>query len=60
MQDSKIEIRTPNKHLLIGTLLKEDNDLFLVIKNRGKTDYIAIEMLISSIHQYDHSDSSKR
>ena len=50
MHDFSKEIRTPKKKLLVGILTKENNDTYLIVKNRGKIDKIAIEILLSSIY----------
>jgi len=47
----KRDIRTPNKQLLIGTIIKDNGGLFLLIKSRGKTDSIALDVLITSLTQ---------
>ena len=52
------EIRTPNKHLLVGNILRENDRLYLVIKNRGKTDSIALDLLFSYIY-FEESESSE-
>lgn len=44
------EIRTPKKNLLVGILTRENNDIYLIVKNRGKIDKIAIEILLSNIY----------
>lgn len=50
MQDFLKEIRTSKKNLLVGILTRENNDIYLVVKNRGKIDRIAIELLLSNIY----------
>ncbi len=45
------EIRTPEKNLLVGIISEENGHLYLVIKNRGKMDRIAVEILLSDIYQ---------
>lgn len=50
MQDFSKEIRTPKKNLLVGILTRENNDIYLIVKNRGKIDKIAIEILLSNIY----------
>ena len=47
MHDFSKEIRTPKKNLLVGILTRENNDIYLIVKNRGK---IAIEILLSDIY----------
>ena len=47
------EIRTPDLHLLIGTVSRENGRLYLVIKHKGKIDRIAIESLLSDIYEAD-------
>ncbi len=54
------EIRTPKKHLLVGIISKENDDLYLTIKNRGKTDSIAIKLLLSDILQIDNINSNHK
>lgn len=50
MHDFSKEIRTPKKNLLVGILTRENNDIYLIVKNRGKIDKIAIEILLSNIY----------
>ena len=50
MYENTKEIRTPKKHLLVGIVSREDDRLYLVVKNRGKTDRIAMELLLSNIY----------
>jgi hypothetical protein len=50
MHDFSKEIRTPKKNLLVGILTRENNDIYLIVKNRGKIDKIAIEILLSDIY----------
>ena len=50
MHDFPKEIRTPKKNLLVGILTRENNDIYLIVKNRGKIDKIAIEILLSNIY----------
>ena len=50
MHDFSKEIRTPKKNLLVGILTRENNDIYLIVKNRGKIDKIAIEILLSKIY----------
>ena len=50
MHDFSKEIRTPKKKLLVGILTRENNDIYLIVKNRGKIDKIAIEILLSNIY----------
>ena len=50
MHDFSKEIRTPKKKLLVGILTRENNDIYLIVKNRGKIDKIAIEILLSKIY----------
>ena len=49
MRNFSKEIRTPKKQLLVGILTRENDQIYLVVKNRGKIDRIAIEILISNI-----------
>ena len=44
------EIRTPKKQLLVGILTRENDRIYLVVKNRGKIDRIPIEILLSNIN----------
>ena len=44
------EIRTPKKQLLVGILTRENDRIYLVVKNRGKIDRIPIEILLSNIY----------
>lgn len=53
MHDFSKEIRTPKKNLLIGILSRKNNDIYLIVKNRGKIDKIAIEVLLSNIYPDD-------
>ena len=55
MQGFSKEIRTPEKHLLVGIVSKEDGHLYLVVKNRGKVDRIAIEILLANIYPNENS-----
>lgn len=50
MMDYSKEIRTPKKKLLVGILTRENDHIYLVVKNRGKIDRIAIEILLSNIY----------
>ncbi len=50
MHDFSKEIRTPKNNLLVGILTRENNDVYLTVRNRGKTDRIAIEILLSNIN----------
>ena len=50
MHDFSKEIRTPKKNLLVGILTRENNDIYLIVKNRGKIDKIAIEILLADIY----------
>lgn len=49
MIDFSKEIRTPKKQLLVGILTRENDHIYLIVKNRGKIDRIAIEVLLSNI-----------
>ena len=49
MSKEKREIRTENLGLLIGILVFVDSKKTLMIKSRGKTDYMSIEKLIDLI-----------
>ncbi len=40
------ELRTINKNLLIGMIAEKDGVLCLVVKNRGKEDYISMKILL--------------
>ena len=53
MHDFSKEIGTPKKNLLVGILTRDKNDIYLIVKNRGKIDTIAIEILLSSIYPDD-------
>ncbi len=50
MPDFSKEIRTPKKQLLVGILTRENDRIYLIVKNRGKIDRIAIEVLLSNIY----------
>lgn len=50
MHDFSKEIRTPKKNLLVGILARENNEIYLIVKNRGKIDRIGIEILLSNIY----------
>ena len=50
MHDFSKEIRTPKKNLLVGILTRENNDIYLIVKNRGKIDKIAIKILLSNVY----------
>ena len=50
MTDFLKEIRTPKKQLLVGILTRENDRIYLIVKNRGKIDRIAIEVLLSNIY----------
>lgn len=50
MIDFSKEIRTPKKQLLVGILTRENDRIYLIVKNRGKIDRIAIEVLLSNIY----------
>ena len=62
MPDFSKEIRTPKKQLLVGILTRENDHIYLIVKNRGKIDRIAIEVLLSNIdldekNNYGHKPS---
>lgn len=60
MHDFSKEIRTPKKNLLVGILTRENNDIYLIVKNRGKIDKIAIEMLLALLLFSEPSGFTRR
>lgn len=59
MMEFSKEIRTPNKQLLVGILTRENDRIYLVVKNRGKIDRIAIEILLSNIYLDEETNKDR-
>ena len=53
MQEKKIEIRTPNEHLLIFTVVEKNGEYLVEVKNRCKIDFIKPEAIINSLLDYN-------
>ena len=53
MQEKKIEIRTPNEHLLIFAVVEKNGEYLVEVKNRCKIDFIKPEAIINSLLDYN-------
>lgn len=51
MEPKVTELRTPEKNLLVGKIENQNDRVFLLIKSRGKSDRIDINVLISLLQK---------
>lgn len=52
MAEKQKRLETLDKNLLIGILIERNGGIYMEVKNRNKTDYIAVEALTAGIEEF--------
>ena len=52
MQGKRIEIRTPNEHLLVCALVEMNGRYYMEVKSRNKSDHFEVESMIHTLLDY--------